>query len=90
MNTTATTSTATDVVLGEDEVTWTTTPAEDGVLATWTADTRNGLWTITDLEDGDFLIEGPTHHQEDTILDDLGLAMDFVLDNARDRRRSGK
>lgn len=81
-----TTTATVETVLGENEVTWTVTPAADGILATWTADTRQGLWTITDLEDGDFDVEGPTHHQEGVVLEGLEIAMDYVLDNCRDRR----
>lgn len=83
-----TTTTATETVLSFDEYTFTATPAEDGILATWTYDMPNGLWTITDLEDGDYDVEGPTHHFEGVTIEGLEAAVVYVLDNGVDRRRA--
>jgi hypothetical protein len=64
--------------------------AQDGILAHFVIDAPNGLWTVTDLEDGDWLIEGPTHHHEDTVLEGEKMALAYVWANGVDRRKSAK
>lgn len=81
-------TTTTETVLNFDEYTVTVTPAQDGVLETTTFDMPNGLWTITDLEDGDFDVEGPTHHFEGITFEGRENAEAYVLDNGVDRRRA--
>lgn len=84
-----TTTTATpEIVLDADQ--FVTTVLGDHDTATTMVDAPNGLWTVTHIDADDFLVEGPTHHFEDIVLEGLDLAMAWVREYGRDRRTSAK
>lgn len=85
--TTTTATQPTEIVLEEGQ--FATAPLGDGTdTIAWTIDAPNGLWTVTYLDGDDYLIEGPTHHFEDTVLEGLDMADAYVRMMGQDRRRS--
>lgn len=83
--TTATVTTTDEIVLDEDQ--FLTVPLGDHDTATEMVDAPNGLWTITHVGDDDFLVEGPSHHFEDIVLEGLEMAHAWVQAYGVDRRR---
>jgi hypothetical protein len=82
-------TTTTEIVLDEGQFNLqVSNRGDDTICTTWTIDAPNGLWFVTDLEDGDFLVEGPTHHFEDIVLEGEQTALDYVVMMGVDRRRT--
>jgi hypothetical protein len=85
--TTATPLTGTSDAIAEDAFVIELLGDGDDSIA-WSIDAPNGLWTVTYLDGDDFLVEGPSHHFEDVVLEGLDMASDYVRMMGVDRRRS--